>query len=82
MLLPASSPFIIIISIFQGPAKIFSVEPFLNQPPLQGHFFLLCAESHVLPVAALLTRVWGGASPLPPGTSPPARKASAQTPIE
>lgn len=41
---PASSPFILIISTFQGPAKIFSVEPFLNRPPLGDHFFLFCAE--------------------------------------
>ena len=79
MLLPASSSFIRIISTFQGPAKIFSVELVLSDHCYKGLSSFSAQTlpaSHILPFAALLAHIWGGASPLPPCVSPPARGAS------
>ena len=83
MLLRASSSFIRIISTFQGPAKIFSVELVLSDHCYKGLSSFSAQTlpaSHILPFAALLTHIWGGASPLSPCVSPPARGASVQMP--
>ena len=66
MLFPANSLSIKITSIFQGPAKIFSTDPFRNLPLARGHFFPFCLEfvpgvCHVLPFTELLTTVLVGA---------------------